>query len=59
MSHLRIGRVRMAHVGDFNVGTTYLAMDSVLYQGASYVAKLNVPLGLDPVADIADEGLYR
>ena len=55
MSYLRVGRVRMGFVGTYNPAQTYLAMDSVEYLGSSYVAKINVPLGLDPVAD---DGTY-
>lgn len=48
MAKITIGRVRPAFVGTYDPGTNYKAMDCVTYNGASYAAKQDVPLGTDP-----------
>lgn len=45
MAQITIGRVRPAFVGTWSSGTQYSAMDCVSYNGRSYAAKQDVPLG--------------
>jgi hypothetical protein len=45
MSEIKIGRVRMGWKGTWNSTTTYVAQDAVYYNGETYVARQDVPVG--------------
>ena len=48
MAQINIGRVRIAWQGEWDSNTSYVALDAVSYQGSSYVARQDVPLGTPP-----------
>lgn len=45
MAQINIGRVRMGWKGTWNSTTTYVAQDAVYYDGETFVAKQDVPVG--------------
>ena len=45
MAEIKIGRVRMGWKGTWNSTTTYVAQDAVYYDGETFVAKQDVPVG--------------
>ena len=45
MAEIKIGRVRMSWKGTWDALTTYIAQDAVYYDGETFVAKLDVPVG--------------
>ena len=45
MAEIKIGRVRMGWKGTWDALTTYVAQDAVYYDGETFVAKQDVPVG--------------
>lgn len=45
MAEIKIGRVRMGWKGTWDALTTYVAQDAVYYDGETFVAKTDVPVG--------------
>jgi hypothetical protein len=45
MSQINIGRVRMGWKGTWVSATTYVAQDAVYYNGETFVARIDVPVG--------------
>ena len=45
MANINLGKVALTAAGDYDSNATYEKLDIVNYQGSSYVAKKNVPIG--------------
>lgn len=62
MAEVKIGRVRIGWKGEWDDSTSYDALDAVTYEGASYIARQDVPSGTTPGTDpdywqlMADKG---